>query len=168
MDQIHINQTSGPGHRVTQRLHPRVYALLIGLAASPAPVSVFTPGRNLCHTVALADVRSAGGQRYRAGIFAAGTCTWERADLAAGVTLTTHPRTAGIALMRQVLDQPGFHARRISVPGAREAVLARVAPYSADLFAAYAGGVVQVNMTAPRRPAEARIVAVMRLVAPKR
>src|SRR5579862_637093 len=32
MDQIHINQTSGPGHRVTQRLHPRVYALLIGLA----------------------------------------------------------------------------------------------------------------------------------------
>ena len=32
MDQIHINQTKDSGHRVTRRLHPRVYALMIGLA----------------------------------------------------------------------------------------------------------------------------------------
>jgi hypothetical protein len=32
MDQIHINRTKDSGHRVTRRLHPRVYALLIGLA----------------------------------------------------------------------------------------------------------------------------------------
>jgi hypothetical protein len=32
MDQIHIHQTKDPGHWVTRRLHPRVYALLIGLA----------------------------------------------------------------------------------------------------------------------------------------
>jgi hypothetical protein len=32
MDQIHINQTKDSGHRVARRLHPRVYALMIGLA----------------------------------------------------------------------------------------------------------------------------------------
>jgi hypothetical protein len=32
MDQIPINQSKDSGHRVTRRLHPRVYALMIGLA----------------------------------------------------------------------------------------------------------------------------------------
>lgn len=32
MDQTHINRTKDSGHRVTRRLHPRVYAVLIGLA----------------------------------------------------------------------------------------------------------------------------------------
>ena len=32
MDQIHSNQAEDSGHRVTLRLHPRVYALMIGLA----------------------------------------------------------------------------------------------------------------------------------------
>ena len=32
MDQIRLNQSADSGHRVTRRLHPRVYALLIGLA----------------------------------------------------------------------------------------------------------------------------------------
>jgi hypothetical protein len=32
MDQIHSNQAEDSRHRVTRRLHPRVYALMIGLA----------------------------------------------------------------------------------------------------------------------------------------
>jgi hypothetical protein len=32
MDQIPINQTKDSGHRIARRLHPRVYALMIGLA----------------------------------------------------------------------------------------------------------------------------------------
>jgi hypothetical protein len=32
MDQIHINQSQDSGHRITRRVHPRVYALMIGLA----------------------------------------------------------------------------------------------------------------------------------------
>jgi hypothetical protein len=142
---------------------------VLGVAAAPAPpASVFAPGRNLCRTVALAAVRAAGGQHYLAGIFAAGTCTWERADLAAGLTLSTHPRPAGLTLMRQFLTEPSLHARRIRVPGAGDAILARLSSRSAYLLAAYPAGVVQVNMTGPTAPSQARLVAVMRLVAPKR
>jgi hypothetical protein len=32
MDQIHINQSKDSRHRIARRLHPRVYALMIGLA----------------------------------------------------------------------------------------------------------------------------------------
>jgi hypothetical protein len=160
------SRTKTEGSR--QRLPSYLSGLLLAIAAAPAPpASVFMPGRNLCRTVSLAAIRAAGGQHYRPGIFAAGTCTWERADLAAGLTLTTHPRSAGLTLMRQFLTQPSLHAHRVRVPGAGEAVLARFSSRAAYLFAAYPAGVVQVNMTAPTAPSKARLVAVMRLVAPK-
>jgi hypothetical protein len=157
----------GPGEGSRQRLPSYLSALLIGVAAAPAPASVFTPGRNLCHAVALAGIRAAGGQHYRAGIFAAGTCTWERADLAAGVTLSTHPRSAGLQLIHQFLGRAQFAVRRVPAPGASEAIVVDVSAGSKYLFAAYPRGVIQVDMTAPRAPADARLLAVLRLVAPK-
>ncbi|HEY2073465.1 MAG TPA: hypothetical protein VGG88_07825 [Gaiellaceae bacterium] len=136
------------------------------LAAAP-PVTVFRPGHNLCKTATLSAIREAGGEHYKAGIFASGTCIWERPDLAAGITLATHPRTAGLQLMHQFLSQAAMHPTRVSVPGAESAVLVQTSGRSKDLFALYRGGVVQVNMTAPGGPPVSRLVAVMRLVAPR-
>jgi hypothetical protein len=135
----------------------------MALAVGATPATVFTPGRNLCKAVPLAALRSATGQHVKAGIFASGTCTWERPDLTGGVTLSVHPRQPGLVLMRQFVAQG---ASRVDVPGAREAVVLTVSPTSKDLFAAFPKGVVQVNMTAPAGPATRRLVAVMRLVAP--
>ena len=150
-----------------------VVAFLAGTAQAAGPRGVlFTKGYNLCHAASLAAVRTAAGQPYRAGIFANGVCTWGRADLQAGATLSTHPPAAGASLMKSFLDQNGrngIKARRISVPGASKAVLVTMPSQpghtARDLFAAYRQGTIQVNLTAPGSVAQSRLVALMQLVA---
>ena len=141
-------------------------ALFAGTAQAAGPRNVlFTKGYNLCRAAPLAAVRRAGGQPYRAGSFANGVCTWERPDLRAGLTVSTHPRAQGLVLMRQFIAR---RARPIAVPGAAQAVMVDAVGRSAkDLFVAYGSIVVQVNMTAPRPVPDARLLAVAKLVAGK-
>jgi hypothetical protein len=145
-------------------------------SASPAagpPNAFFAKNHNLCRAASLVALRRAGGQRYEAGMFVNQVCNWERLDLKAGVTLATHPSRVGATLMHDFLGQDGrsgFTAKIVRVPGASKAVLVTLpasAPHqiSKDLFAAYSRGVIQVNMTAPGQLADARLIAVMRLVA---
>lgn len=138
-------------------------------AAGPAP-AVFRQGYDLCRVAPLRAVRAAGGERYRAGLFAAGICTWERRDLKAGITLSTHPPSVGAELMTMFLarKQP---TRKIAVPGAIRALLVTAAAgahgaTSKILFASYPDGTIQIGMTAPHGLADARLLAVLRLVAP--
>lgn len=149
-------------------------ALLTAVAAVAAgpPASLFEQGYNLCHAAPLAAIRSAGGQRYRPGLFVNKTCLWERADLKAGVTLSTHPSSAGRRVMRQLLSESGkagFTAKRIHIRGAQSAVLVTLShtlttASAKDLLASYPNGVVQVNMSAPRTLPDARLVAVLKAV----
>ena len=148
-------------------------------AARPAsrlagpPATFFSQGHNLCRAASLAAVRKAGGQHYKAGLFAGRVCNWERSDLKAGITLSTHPPAIGATLMRQFLSESGSNgitAKSLSIPGASKAVLVTLpAPtpgqVSKDLFATYSHGVVQVNMTAPGSLPDSRLIAVMRLIA---
>jgi hypothetical protein len=150
--------------------------LIVGLAvavhtAGPRP-ELFTKDYNLCRAASLRAVRQAGGQPYRAGIFANQVCTWERADLQAGATLSTHPPVVGASLMRSFLAQNGrngIKVKRIQVAGAAKAVLvtmpAQQGRSTRYLFAAYKAGTIQVNLTAPGVLPAARLIAVMRLVA---
>lgn len=140
------------------------------LAAGP-PKALFRDGYNLCRAATLKEIRTAGAQPYKPGLFANKSCLWERADLKAGVTLSTHPRAAGLTLMRQFLSQNGkggFVAKRIRVRGATSAIVVTL-PHSLstevakDLFAAYPRGVVQVNMSAPAL-SSARLLAVLDVV----
>jgi hypothetical protein len=140
-------------------------AWLAPLLVGAVPVQPLGSGQNLCKAVPLTAIRQASGQHYRAGIAANGVCTWTRADLKAGLTLSTHPRAQGLVLMRQFLARG---ARRVAVPGATEAVLVQMAgPTAKGLFVAYPRLVVQVNMSAPRPVPDARLLAVAKLVAGK-
>lgn len=146
------------------------FSALAAHAANPAH-QLFEAGYNLCHATPLSAVRIAGEQPYRKGLFANGVCTWERTDLKAGLVLSTHPRRTGLALMLGLLHQNGrngLHAAPIRVPGAQRGVLVTLPRSTAneitkDLFALYAPGVIQVDMTAPRLP-NARLLAVMKLL----
>lgn len=147
-------------------------AFLSAVAASAAgpPSRVFGEGYDLCRVAPLRAVREAGGERYRAGIFAAGICTWERRDLKAGITLSTHPPRVGRELMRMFVARKAG-VRRIAVQGAARALLVSTAggshgEVSKTIFAAYARGTVQIGMTAPHALTDARLIAVLRLVAP--
>lgn len=148
-------------------------AVLLALIAGTGPRSeLFAKNYNLCHAAPLSAVRKAGGQPYRAGMFANGVCTWNRADLQAGATLSTHPAAAGAALIRTFLaqnGQQGLTAKRIAVPGASQAVLvtlpAQQGHTTKNLFAAYRQGTIQVNLTAPGAVSTARLVALTRLFA---
>lgn len=142
--------------------------LSVALLVLGSPVTALAPGRDVCKSVSLAALRAASGQPYRAGIAVNGSCSWERPDLAAGMTLTSHPRPAGLALMQQFLARRQPPATRLRVPGASEAVVVRASAQSRYVFAAYPSGVVQLNMTAPRAPSNARLLRVLRLVAPRR
>ena len=136
---------------------------LAPLLVGAVPVQPIGSGQSLCKAAPLSAIRQAGGQHYRPGIAANGMCTWERADLRAGLTVSTHPRSQGLVLMRQFMARG---ARRIAVPGASQAVIMDMAGRSAkDLFVAYTRVVVQVNMTAPRPVPDARLLAVAKLVA---
>ncbi len=146
-------------------------AVLLALVAGTGPRSeLFAKNYNLCHAASLAAVRKAGGQPYRAGMFANHVCAWNRADLQAGATLSTHPAAAGASLIRSFLAQNGQHgltAKRITVPGAARAVLVTLPAQSGhttkNLFAAYPQGTIQVNVTAPGSVSTGRLVALMRL-----
>jgi hypothetical protein len=141
------------------------FAWLAPLLAGAVPVSPVGSAPNLCKAAPLSAIRQAAGQHYGAGISANGTCTWTRADLKAGLTLSTHPRAQGIVLMRQFLARG---ARRVAVPGATEAVVVELAgPTAKGLFVAYPRIVVQVNMSAPRKVPDTRLLAVAKLVAGK-
>ena len=148
-------------------------AVLLALIAGAGPRSeLFEKNYNLCHAASLTAVRKAGGQRYRAGMFANHVCTWNRADLQAGATLSTHPAAAGAALIRGFLAEDGhqgLRAKQIAVPGASQAVLvtlpAQPGHTTKNLFAAYRQGTIQVNVTAPGTVSTARLVALMRLFA---
>ena len=150
-----------------------VVGLFAGAAQAAGPRSVlFTKGYNLCRAASLTAVRTAGGQPYRAGVFANRVCTWERADLQAGLALATYPPAPGASLMKSFLaqnGQNGLQAKRIAVPGAARAVLVTMRSQpgrtSKSLFAAYRQGTIQVNLTAPGPIAAARLVAVVRLIA---
>ena len=161
-------------HRV-----PRI-TVVIGLAAVAAatasaaapPKALFRDGYNLCRAASLKEVRAAGKQPYKRGLFVDKSCLWERADLKAGITLATHPRAAGSTLMRQLLarnGQDGFVAKRVAVPGATGAIVV-TPPHSMstglakDLFASYRSGVVQVNMSEPKTLPNARLIAVLEVV----
>lgn len=133
-------------------------------AASTPPAALFRPGYDLCRAVPLAALRRAGGERYGRGLFASGACIWQRADLRAGVTLSAHAPAVGAEVMRMYLARTDVRARRISVPGARRAVLVTLRRTTRYLFAAYRDGTVQVGMTAPGKPPAARLLAVLRLV----
>jgi len=121
----------------------------------------------------LSAIRKAGGQRYQRGIFDNRACIWSRPDLQAGITLATHPRGVSNALMRNFLVQDGeggLRARRITVPGARKAVLVTLPAstpghVSKNLFANYEQGALQVNMTAPGSLPDRRLIAVLKLIA---
>jgi hypothetical protein len=148
-------------------------AFFVAPAQAVGPRNVlFTKGYNLCRAATLKAVRAAGGQPYRAGIFANSVCTWDRTDLQAGAVLSTHPPDAGASLMRSLLAQSGQHgikAKRIAVPGARRAVLVTLPSQpgqsAKDLLAAYPQGTIQVNVTAPGGLAQERLVALLRLFA---
>lgn len=143
------------------------------VALAAPPKALFQPGYNLCRAASLPAIRKAGGQRYRTGVFANRSCTWSRADLQAGITLSTHPLRVSNELMRTFLAQDGdegLRARRIAVPGAAKAVVVTLPPsspgqISKNLFANFGQGGIQVNMTAPRPLPDRRLIAVMRLVA---
>lgn len=94
-------------------------------------------------------------------------CTWERADLKAGISLSTHPPAAGAALVHSFGRQPSMHPHRIAIPGASTALVVTIPagnePAKA-LFAVFPHGVVQVDMTAPRRISDRRLAAIMALV----
>jgi hypothetical protein len=142
-------------------------------AAGGPPNALFAKGYNLCRVAPLSAIRKAGGQAYRPGLFVNRVCNWERGDLLAGITLSTHPSQVGAALMRNFLAQNGeggLEARTVKVPGASKAVLVtlpRTPPgqVSKNLFAAFKPGAIQINMTAPRSLPDSRLIAVMRLVA---
>jgi hypothetical protein len=143
-----------------------VAAAALGSAGPPA--ALFRQGYDLCRAVPLAALRAAGGQHYRAGLLAGGVCTWERADLKAGVSLSTHPPAAAADLVRSLVSQPAFHPQRVTVPGASKAVLVTIPSGrqpAKDLVAVFKRGVVQVNMTAPGKLPASRLLAVMKLVA---
>ena len=141
------------------------------LAAGP-PGVLFKDGYNLCHAAKLAAIRAAGGQPYKAGLFANKSCLWERADLKAGVSLSTHPRAVGLALIHQFLTQQsttGIKATRVQVAGATDAVIATL-PHSLsttiakDIVVAYRKGAVQINMNAPRTLPDSRLFAVLAVI----
>jgi hypothetical protein len=142
-------------------------------ARAEPPSALFRNGYNLCRSSSLSAIRKAGGQPYKRGLFANWACTWLTDDLQAGILLSTHPSSFGASLMRGFLAQngtQGLKARRIRVPGASTAVLVTLrasAPdqVAKDLFAAYKRGVIQINMTAPRSLPEARLLAVLKVVA---
>jgi hypothetical protein len=141
--------------------------------ATGPPSTLFKKGYNLCRAAPLVAIRKVGGQHYSAGVFTRGVCNWERSDLRAGITLSTHPPSVGAALIRSFLTQngkDGFKAERIRVAGASKAVRLTLPhsssrPISKYLLAAYARGVIQINMTAPRSLPDTRLVAVMNLIA---
>jgi hypothetical protein len=151
----------------------RYAAVLLALLAAAGPRSeLFAKNYNLCHAASLAAVRKAGEQPYRAGLFANHVCTWNRADLQAGATLSTHPAAVGASLMHGFLSQSGkqgITAKRITVPGASKAVLVTLPSQpghtTKNLFAAYRQGTIQVNVSAPGAVPAARLVALMRLFA---
>jgi predicted dinucleotide-binding enzyme len=76
-------------------------------------------------------------------------------------------------LMHDFLAQSGkngLEAKAIRVPGASKAVLVTLPPSASqgtakDLFAAYARGVIQVDMTAPLTLPDTRPIAILNLVA---
>jgi hypothetical protein len=148
-------------------------AVVASASVAAPPKALFAPGYNLCRAASLSAIREAGGQRYGPGIFDNRACTWQRRDLQAGITLSTHPVKVSTALMRNFLAQDGeggLKAKKIAVPGASNAVLVTLpAPspghVSKNLFANYAQGAIQVNMTAPRSLPDRRLIAVMRLIA---
>lgn len=147
--------------------------VVLALVAGAGPRSaLFAKDYNLCHAAKLAAVRKASGQPFRAGTFANHVCTWDRADLQGGATLSTHPPATGTSLMRSFLSQSGkrgFTAKRITVPGASKALLvtmpAQPGHSTKYLFAAYKPGTIQVNLTVRGNVAPARLVALMRLFA---
>jgi hypothetical protein len=140
-------------------------AWLAPLLVGAVPVSPIGSAPNLCKAAPLSAIRQAAGQHYRAGISANGACTWTRADLKAGLTLSTHPRAQGLILMREFLARG---ARRVAVPGATEAVLVEQAgPAAKSLFVAYPRVVLQLNMSAPSKVPDERLLAVAKLVAGK-
>jgi hypothetical protein len=151
----------------------KLAAVVLALAAGAGPHGeLFAKNYNLCHAARLAAVRKAAGQPFRAGLFANHACTWSRADLQGGATLSAHPPAVGASLMRSFLSQngkQGFKAKRIAVPGASKAVIvtlpAEQGHVTKYLFAAYKPGTIQVNLTAPGGVAAARLVALMRLFA---
>jgi hypothetical protein len=142
-------------------------------ALAAPPKALFEPGYNLCRAASLSAIRRVGGQRYERGIFLNRGCTWSRADLQAGITLSTHPLRVSNALMRNFLAQVGeggLRAKIVSVPGTRKAVLVTLPAsspghVSKSLFANYERGAIQVNMTAPGSLPDKRLIAVLRLVA---
>jgi hypothetical protein len=144
-------------------------AVLAGTAQAAGPRAVlFTKGYNLCRAASLSAVRKAGGQPYRAGLFANGVCTWERADLHAGAALATHPPAAGSSLIASFVRQNGkggITARRIAVAGARTALLVTMPAQQGRgtkyLFAAYKAGTIQINVTAPGVVGKARVLALL-------
>jgi hypothetical protein len=163
------------------RLRLAAVAISAAAAASPAaatatvgqpPAALFRSGYDLCRAAPLAAIRKAGGQHYRAGRFSNGVCSWERGDLRAGIALSTHPSSVGLSLMRSFIAQSGKHhitARRIRIPHAAKAVVVTLPAgqpgrFSKYLFAAYAAGVVQVDMTAPGSLPNTRLVRVLTLV----
>ncbi len=177
------SKSEHPVHR-----HPRRASIVVAIAvacsaiavsdpatasrAAGPPSALFKKGYNLCRAASLTAIRKAGGQHYQAGVFTGGVCNWERSDLEAGITLSTHPSRVGATLMRNFLAQngkSGWKAKRIAIRGASKAVLVTRPRSSSQgiskyLFAAYAPGVIQINMTAPRLLPDTRLVAVMKLV----
>jgi hypothetical protein len=148
-------------------------AVVASASSAAPPKALFAPGYNLCRAASLSAIRAAGGHRYAAGIFDNRACTWQRRDLQAGITISTHPVSVSTTLMRNFLAQDGeggLKARKILVPGTSKAVLVTVPPpspghVSKNLFANYAQGAIQINMTAPRSLPDRRLIAVVRLIA---
>jgi hypothetical protein len=144
-----------------------------GRATASPPMALFNTGYNLCKAAPLAAIEKAAEQHYKSGAFFNGVCNWERSDLKAGTTLGTHPTAIGASLMKSFLAQngkTGIEAERVRIPGASNAVLVTVPESSPQeiskyLFATYGPGTIQVNMTAPGVLPNARLIAVMRLIA---
>ena len=148
-------------------------AVLAATAQAAGPRAVlFTKGYNLCRAASLSAVRKAGGQPYRAGLYANGVCTWTRADLQAGASLATHPPDAGASLIKSFLaqnGQSGIVARRVAVRGASAALLVTMPSQQGRgtkyLFASYKAGTIQINVTAPGPVTKARVLALLAVIA---
>ena len=145
-----------------------------GHATAAPPPTLFEKGYDLCKAAPLAAIEKTAVQQYKPGAFFYGVCNWERSDLKAGITLSTHTATDGAALMKNFLaknNKNGIEATRVSIPGASRAVLATIPTasnldeVSKELFATYARGTIQVNMTAPGGLPNARLIAMMELIA---
>lgn len=146
-------------------------ALVVAVAAVAAPPpALFKSGVNKCKATTLTALSKTTGVTFTKAKFDGKTCTWSNADGSDTILFDTHPAGYLEYMVPKVGKKAnGDVTRRAAVPRAAKALLtthsfAATKRYNKDLFAEYTPGVVQVSMSYADALADARVVAVMRLL----